>query len=295
MSFQRIRRLAGTTVQVARGVLQRFNEDDGPLMSAAVAYYLGLSFFPLLLVLIAGVGLFLRFSAAGYDAEQQVLQAVGEQLSPSMQDHVETLLRQVRDRASLNAPAGLLAILGAALGAFAQFERAFSHIWHVPAEPRTGVVAAIRRILVQRGVAFVLLLTAGAVVVLVFLSGMLLDAVQQFTRDFLPLPPIFWRLSWLVASLTLNGLVFMLVYRWLPKTSVRWSDALCGGLLAATGWEVGRQVLAAWVINPSSSVAYGVAGSLLAVLLWCYYAVTMLFLGAEFIQELVARRSAAGG
>ena len=40
--------------------VQRLYADDGPVMAAATAYYLGLSFFPLLLVLTAGVGWFLR-------------------------------------------------------------------------------------------------------------------------------------------------------------------------------------------------------------------------------------------
>ncbi|MCA9114256.1 MAG: YihY/virulence factor BrkB family protein [Planctomycetaceae bacterium] len=279
--------------EITRGVFKRFSDDDGPLMSAAVAYYMGLSFFPLMMVLIAGVGLFLKYSAAGQDAEQQVLRAVSDQLSPAMRTHVETLLTQVRDRSELNAPTGLLSILIAAMAAFAQFERAFNHIWHVPSEPRTGILAAARRIIVQRGIAFLMLMAAGLLVLLVFICGMVLDGFQRFTSQLLHLPEMFWNLSWLGLSLVLNGLVFTMIYRWLPKAPVRWTDAFRGGLLASIGWEAGRQVLAAWVIDPSQSVAYGVAGSLLAILLWCYYAVTVLFLGAEYIQELVARREAA--
>ena len=36
----------------------RWEQDDGASMAAAVAYYLGLALFPLLIVLVAGVGLF---------------------------------------------------------------------------------------------------------------------------------------------------------------------------------------------------------------------------------------------
>jgi uncharacterized BrkB/YihY/UPF0761 family membrane protein len=32
----------------------RWEQDEGPAMAAAVAYYVGLAFFPLLIVLIAG-------------------------------------------------------------------------------------------------------------------------------------------------------------------------------------------------------------------------------------------------
>ncbi len=43
----------------------RWSRDDGPVMAAAVAYYIALSFFPLLLVLISGLGLFFRFAHTG--------------------------------------------------------------------------------------------------------------------------------------------------------------------------------------------------------------------------------------
>ena len=48
---------------------QRFNDDNGSLLAAGVAYYGALSFFPLLLTLISGVGLVLQFTDAGQHAE----------------------------------------------------------------------------------------------------------------------------------------------------------------------------------------------------------------------------------
>lgn len=44
-------------------------------------------------------------------------------------------------------------------------------------------------------------------------------------------------------------------------------------------------MLEAYLIGSKYSSAYVAAGSLLAILL-CFYAVTTLFLGAEYIQEL---------
>jgi uncharacterized BrkB/YihY/UPF0761 family membrane protein len=52
---------------------QRFNNDNGSLLAAGVAYYGALSFFPLLLTLISGVGLVLQLTDAGQNAEAQLL------------------------------------------------------------------------------------------------------------------------------------------------------------------------------------------------------------------------------
>src|SRR6187549_2156093 len=103
---------------------ERWQEDDGPLMSAAVAYYLGLSIFPLLVTLISGVGLFLQYTAFGQDAEQHVLRLIPE---------------QVRDRSNVGGYLGLIGILIAAIAGFTQFERALDHIWNVEPPADKGI------------------------------------------------------------------------------------------------------------------------------------------------------------
>jgi membrane protein len=55
-------------------------------------------------------------------------------------------------------------------------------------------------------------------------------------------------------------------------------------------WEAGRRLLAAIVIGSKFSV-YGVVGAFVAIMLWVFYAVTILFLGAEYIQVFCARCS----
>jgi membrane protein len=44
--------------------------------------------------------------------------------------------------------------------------------------------------------------------------------------------------------------------------------------------------LAVFIARSRYTSAYGVIGAFLAVLVWCYYAVTIVLLGAEYIQVL---------
>jgi membrane protein len=86
-----------------------------------------------------------------------------------------------------------------------------------------------------------------------------------------------------------NIVVFMLLFRLLPQATVRWSDAFYGGFLTSAAWEIGRQLLAVFIARSKYTSAYGVIGAFLAVLLWCYYAVTIVLLGAEYIQVISHR------
>ena len=55
-------------------------------------------------------------------------------------------------------------------------------------------------------------------------------------------------------------------------------------------WEVGRDVLGAFFIGMRYTTAYGAIGSFIALLLWCYYGISILFFGAEYVQILESRR-----
>jgi membrane protein len=275
--------------------LQRWNRDEGSLLAAAVAYYAAVSFFPLMMVLIAGVGAFLQWTRVGQNAEQEVLKVIGAQLSPAVEQHARQALAQVRQNAAVTGPWGGIMLLLAATALFAQFERAFDRIWSIEGEKASaGPVQALRNFLRHRFRAFLMLFSLGAVVAMIFAVGLVFSAMKTFTLHMLPLERwVLWA-AHTASTMLLNGLVFALVYKMLPKVPVSWPEAMRGGTLAAVTWEIGRQVLALYVIGEKYS-AYGVIGSMLAIILWIYYAVSVVFFGAEYVQVFRERHHSAKG
>jgi membrane protein len=269
----------------------RWEQDDGPLMSAAVAYYLGLSLFPMLLLLIAGIGLFFRYTAQGQDAEQEVLRFVGSQVSPALERLVREMLAQVQDRSAVGGPMGLILLLAAAIAGFTQFERAFDHIWGVPATDDRGLLASLRHTLIERGVAFLMLLCVAILVILVFIVSVTIAALDTYFSKRLGFPAISGSGPRVIVSIALNTMLFSQLYRFLPPVRIRWNEAIRAGLLAAGCWELGRVLLSSFVIGTKYTSAYGLVGSFLAVLLWCYYAVAVIFLAAEYLKEICAQCS----
>jgi len=267
----------------------RWNDDNGSLMAAGVAYYGALSFFPLLLTLISGVGLILQFTAAGQNAEQQLLEAVGNQMSARLEQHIATALDQVRSGANTGGPVGLLTLLFGAMAIFVHFEAAFDVIWNVQPPESKGMLAAVRRVVFHRGMAFVMLLGLGVILIAVQVAGVALAAAAEFSDSVLPGANRVWNYGQMAFPFVVNTAIFTLVYRFLPKTRVAWKEAAQGGLFAGIAWEIGRQVLTHFLVGTKYSSAYGVVGSFIAVMLWIYYAVTILFLGAEYIQTICER------
>lgn len=95
-----------------------------------------------------------------------------------------------------------------------------------------------------------------------------------------------WRGLELILPVAINALAFATLYQFLPRVRIRWSDAWRGGLFAAIVWEIGRLLVAKLLIGNHYASAYGVIGCFMAIMLWGYYAMSVVFLGAELVQVL---------
>lgn len=268
-----------------KAAAEKWEEHDGDLLTSSVAYFTALSFFPLMLILIAGLGLFLEFTALGQNAEDQILEIIAEHVSPILQSQIHDLLSHVRRNADISGPVGLATLLLAAITVFAHVQKAFDRIFGVEA-PNASILAAAKNILIRRLKAFLLLLGLGVVVLVIFAAGLILSAVRQTTGPVLPVGDRFWWLVQSGASVFLNMLAFTLVFKAIPRIDVRWTHALRGSLMTAVLWEAGRQVLAAFVIGGRYVSAYGLIGAFLGLMLWIYFAVAVLFYAAEYVRVL---------
>ncbi len=276
----------------------RWSEDDAGSLAASVAYYLALSLFPMLLLLITGLGLFLEFTKFGQDAQSLLLEQISEHGSEVIREQVSQVLQQFKKQSVVSGPVGTLMAILAAIAVFAQLDRGFDKIWRIPSKKGLSLQKTIINVLLHRCFAFLMLLSLGGMVVGLFISQMIIGQLKT---------QLFEKLNtWFGASdvglgylynafqfafvIAMNALLFGMVYKWLPKKFVGWHEALRGGLLASIIWELGRMVLGVFLIGMKYTVAYGVIGSFIALLLWCYYGMSIVFFGAEYVQVLQQRK-----
>lgn len=268
----------------------RWSDDDASSMAASVAYYLALSLFPMMLLLTSGCGLFLQFSHSGKQAEQQILSIVETYASPVIKQQIEQVLTQLQNHSLVSGPFGVLAATLAAIGIFAQIDRGFDRIFRIPTRKETNVRRTIYKVVKSRFLAFVMLVGLGGMILVLFAASMVIAQVRSLTNSTLPSMHHVFGIFELAFAILANAMLFTLVYRWLPKRPVRWMEAIRGGLLAACIWELGREVLGVFLIGMRYTSAYGAIGSFIAILLWCYYGISIIFFGAEYVQVLQLRR-----
>jgi len=270
--------------RLLRETCRRWNADDASLLSAAMAFYAACSLFPCCLVLIALLGLVLRHVSSAQNAREELLDTAARNASPWLADQLKALLAGVEENATFGGPLGLLLLLVAAIGMFQQFDSMLDRIWGRPQVPSAGAWGAVRRALVDRLTGFLVLLGFGGLVIFVLLADLGLAAARPYVVPW-PAGTLAWDALQASFSILCNSLLFGVLFKVLPRASIRWRHALAGGLLTALVWGLGQQFLAHFLIRGFYS-AYGVVGSFLGVLFWMYYSSAVLFFGAEFVRVL---------
>lgn len=268
-----------------------FQVHEGTLSAAGIAYYVALSFFPLLLVLVAGLGSILQWTEIGQSAREELRKVIAQQASPDLAQQVDRSLRVVSNRAVSSGPIGFLVLVVSAIAIFAQLDAAFDRIWRLPTDPHVTWMQWFKRLVFLRLKALGMLMGVGGFVVLAMIAAMVLSGVERALQPRLPIGPWVEWASSLWVNLLLNLFAFTIVYRVVPKTSVAWWDALRGGILAALLWEAGRQALTAYFLHLNYPSAYGIIGSFIAVMLWAYYISVVVLFGAEYVRVLRDEKS----
>jgi membrane protein len=261
-----------------------FQEHEGTLSAAGVAYYVALSFFPLLLVLVAGLSSVLQWTEIGQNARDEIRKVIAQQASPDLAKQVDQSLKVVSDRAVAGGPIGFLVLVVSAIAIFAQLDAAFDRVWQLPPDPHATWPQWIQRLVFMRLKALGMLMGVGGFIVLAMVASMVVSGIEHALEPRVSIGPWVEWASSLWVNLLLNLLAFMMIYRAVPKAPIRWWDALRGGILAAVLWEAGRQALTAYFLHLNYPSAYGIIGSFIAVMLWAYYASVVVLFGAEYVR-----------
>ena len=91
---------------------------------------------------------------------------------------------------------------------------------------------------------------------------------------------VFWQAIFAALSYLVTVVLFIVVYRFMPKAEVSLRDTLPGAFLAGLLWELAKYIFA-WSVNYFHyDQIYGSVGAVVAVLTWSYVSLILLF-GAQ--------------
>jgi membrane protein len=86
----------------------------------------------------------------------------------------------------------------------------------------------------------------------------------------------------IVVSLGMSAALFAMIYKFMPRARIAWSDVWIGAGVTAVLFEMGKFLLGLYLGNAGVASGFGAAGSLVLLIVWVYYSAQIFLLGAEF-------------
>ena len=255
-------------------------EDKAPQLGAALAYYTVFSLAPLVLVLLAIVGLSFRNDPGG--AWNKITEQMSYLLDKSAVEVVQNIAQKAAqpNKSLLATIIGILLALFGASGVFGQLQDALNTIWGVKAKPGGGIWAFLR----SRFLSFAMV---GGICFLLLVSLTLESVLKGFShyiQGVLPGGIVIAMAVYWIFDLAVIILLFAIIFKFLPDAKIQWRDVWIGAAMTAIFFAIGKWALGLYLGSGSAASAYGAASSLITLLLWVYYSSQILLFGAEFTQ-----------
>ncbi|HUE83944.1 MAG TPA: YihY/virulence factor BrkB family protein [Pyrinomonadaceae bacterium] len=253
--------------------LHDFHENDLFTSAAAMSYFGLMALFPALLLMLA----ISTLSDAGSEMLSRALA-----LYPGSGGFLRETIRSLSEVKTGVIITCVLVLLWAGSWVFSVIERALNRIWQTTA--RTfwhGRALTIGMI----GIVGVLLsLSVLATSILVGLRDMAAGLSPRQVEGYpllISVGSAFWQGVFAAASFLVTVALFVIVYRFMPRTRVTFRDVLPGALFGGILWEISKYIFA-WSLNYFHyDQIYGSVGAVVAVLTWSYVSSLILLFGAQ--------------
>jgi membrane protein len=272
-----------------RQTAQEWLQDKAPQLGAALAYYTVFSLAPLILVLLAIVGVLFGDDPAG--TRDKITQQMSYFLDPSAVQVVQNIAKKASQpgKSTIATMIGVALALFGASGVFGQLQDALNTIWGVKAKPGLGIWGFLRARFLSfamvAGICFLLLVSLAIEAIL--------KGFSQYVQSVLPGGLVIAVTVYLVFDFAVVVLLFAMIFKFLPDVKIQWRDVWIGAVMTAILFGIGKWLLGLYLGSGAAGSAYGAASSLITLLLWVYYSSQILLFGAEFTQVYAAKAGRA--
>jgi len=261
-------------------LLNAWNISRSPRLAAALAYYSLFSLVPMLFIALSVAGMFFDNINVSQQIFSQLEAVLGTQTAEFLRTVMEDLANRSNGSGALSSIIGLVALFYAATGIFAQLRDAINTIWEGSAILRN----APKQIILDRLLAFVLVLSTGLLFVVATFANLVISLIVSLLRISLPLS---FANNALLLLLTVAALAVL--YKILPDAKVAWRDVWIGALITGSIFFLAVQLLSIYFSSSNLASAFGAASALAVLLVSVYYMGQIFLVGAVFTKVYAYR------
>lgn len=283
MPYQKLLSVLKEIGLVIKITVQEWLDDNMMLHAAGLAFYTIFSLAPLLILVIAITGFIFGEQAASGQLSLYMEEVIGAELALTVQNFVNAVSQT--GQGTFATITSTLVLIFAATTVLTQLKESLNTIWDVDKNKRQP----IKMFFINRLLSFVLILVFSLLLISTFFISTIVSFISPILEQLFPAGIRIYFIINGVIFLTISTILFSIIYKLLPDIQVKWTDVLPGAFITSVLFLIGRAAVSFYLSNAAMASTYGAAGSFVIFLIWVYYNVMMIFLGAEFTQIWTTR------
>lgn len=258
-------------------------DDEIFTFSAAIAFYTIFSFAPMLILVLYLGDIF--FSQETIVSQVQFL--AGDFLDESLINNLNQYIRQRPSEGGVfTTILAILAIIFGATTVVGELKTALNRIWNV----NEIKMNSVWNFLFNRALSFGMIILLGLLLISSLIAEAALGTVGTRIISFLPDFGLdYYKVASQIGTIIIATIAFTLIFNILPDIHARWKDVAVGAMVTTILFLIGKYMIAYYFSTTGIEVAYKAAGSLIIFIIWVYYNVLVILIGAVFTQVYTER------
>lgn len=267
------------TFNVVNGILLKIKENNVTAFSAQAAFFIIIAFFPFIMFLLTMIQ-YLPFT------EANLVSIIGEALPDSLDTYVVSLISEVYSKA--NGAVISFAVLSSLWSASRAFLAVVTGLDSVYSVKETRDIILVRFLCTLYTAVFAMMLIA-SLGIFVFGNRIFLTVIYHF--PFLHATASFVKSVRTIGGFVILFLFFLILYVFVPNRKTYLKNEAPGAVLAAIGW-MGFSYIFSYYIDlfGKYSYMYGSLTTIVLLMLWLYFCMYIMFVGAEVNMALIRAR-----
>lgn len=266
----------------ASTICKKVGEDNVSVFSAQAAFFIILAFFPFIMFLLTLV----QYLPIG---ESVMLRTFTDIMPKAINPYIVLIVSEVYDHATttITSVTALTALWSASKG-FLGLVRGLNSVYGI-AETRNYIKLRLMSAFYTLGFTILLIIT---LLILVF-GRPIYVWVENWHPELINIALVIISFRTAVAMLLLTS-YFVLIFLVIPNRKTRLLAELPGALIAAAGWLIFSFGFSFYIDHMGGfSSTYGSLTAIILLMLWFYFCMYILFIGAEFNVYLTERKKKA--
>lgn len=269
-------------IKIMTGFMNRMNQDHVSAFAAQAAFFILMSFVPFLMLLLP---LVTYVSITKDMVVEMILQVMPD--AGDFRSFLLSIIQEVYEKSTAVVPISAIFTLWSAGKGLQGLTNGVNAIYHVK-ETRNYVVTRIRSALYT--LVFILAVI-GSLILLVF--G---NSIQKFLTRYIP--ALARVTAYIIGmrtavSLVVLALIFLMVYKFLPNRKTSFRSQVPGAVISAVAWSLFSLGFSVYLdYYDGFSNMYGSLTTIILILLWLYFCMYIVLIGAEinaYFEERLRR------